>query len=81
MNQAVQTTVVSDKVRPRLVETPSGSLLIVFNDQITDQAASVQVPSRYKMATNIYDNQVQTIRDGTVEVQVPFEGVSVLRLS
>jgi hypothetical protein len=54
---------------------------IVFNDQITDQTADVRVPSRYKTATNIYDNQVQTIQDGAVEVQVPFEGVSVLRLS
>ena len=34
-----------------------------------------------KIATNIYDKQMQTIQNGTVEVQVPFEGVTVLRLS
>ena len=82
VNQAARSTVVSEKVRPRLIEAESGTLLIVFNDQITDQAAGIRVPSRrYKIATNIYDNQVQTIQNGTVEVQVPFEGVTVLRLS
>ena len=81
VNQAVRSTVVSEKVRPRLIETESGTLLIVFNDQITDQPAIIRVPSRYKIATNIYDNQMQTIQNGTVEVQVPFEGVTVLRLS
>jgi beta-galactosidase GanA len=81
VSQAVQRDVSSDKVRPRLIESPNGTLLIIFNDQITGQTAKIQVPSRYKMAVNIYDNRSQTIRDGTVEVQVPFEGVSVLRLS
>ena len=81
VSQAVQRDVSSDKVRPRLIESPHGTLLIIFNDQITEQTAKIQVPSRYKMAMNIYDNRSQTIRDGTVEVQVPFEGVSVLRLS
>ena len=81
VSQAVQLGLSSDKVRPRLIESPNGSLLIVFNDQVTDQTAKIQVPSRYKMAMNIYDNRSQTIRDGAVEVQVPFEGVSVLRLS
>jgi hypothetical protein len=56
-------------------------LLIVFNDRITDQTEKIQVPSRYKTATNIYDNQSKTIHDGSVEVQVPFEGVSVFQLS
>jgi beta-galactosidase GanA len=81
VSQAVQRTISSDKVRPRLVESSSGSLLIVFNDQIADQTAKIQVPSRYKTATDIYDNGSQTIHNGEVEVRIPFEGVSVLRLS
>jgi hypothetical protein len=81
VNQAVRSTVVSEKVRPRLIETESGTLLIVFNDQITDQPAIIRAPSRYEIATNIYDKQMQTIQNGTAEVQVPFEGVTVLRLS
>jgi hypothetical protein len=81
VTKAVERVVTSDKVRPRLIESPAGSLLMVFNDQITDQTAKVQVPSRYKMATDIYDSQPQTIQGGAVEMKVPFQGVSVLRLS
>jgi len=81
VSQAVQRVISSDKVRPRLIESSNGSLLIVFNDQITDQTAKIQVPSRYKTATDIYDNGSQTIHNGAIEVRVPFEGVSVLRLS
>jgi beta-galactosidase GanA len=81
VTQAIQPSVTSEKVRPRLIESPNGSLLIVFNDQITDQTARVRVPSRYRTATNVYDNQSQAISAGGVEIQVPFEGVSVLRLS
>jgi beta-galactosidase len=71
----------SEKVRPRLIETPAGSLLIVFNDGITDQVAKIQMPSHYRAAADIYGKQTQPIHDGVVEVQVPFEGVSVFRLS
>jgi beta-galactosidase len=81
VTQSVQRVVMSEKVRPRLIESPSGGLLIVFNDQVTDQTVKVQVPTRYKTAINIYENQRQSIQDGAVEIQVPFEGVSVLRLS
>jgi beta-galactosidase GanA len=81
VTQAIQPSVMSEKVRPRLIESPNGGLLIVFNDQIIDQTARVRVPSRYKTAMNVYDNQSQAILAGIVEIQVPFEGVSVLRLS
>jgi hypothetical protein len=59
----------SEKVRPRLIESSNGSLLIVFNDQSTDQSAALQLPSRYKRAVNIYSKQSQTIQDGAIEVQ------------
>ena len=81
VTQAIQPSVTSEKVRPRLIESPNGSLLIVFNDQIIDQTARVRVPSRYKTAMNVYDKQSQAISAGSVEIQVPFEGVSVFRLS
>jgi beta-galactosidase GanA len=81
VTQAIQPPVTSEKVRPRLIESPNGSLLIVFNDQIIDQTARVRVPSRYRTATNVYDNQSQAISADGVEIQVPFEGVSVFRLS
>jgi beta-galactosidase GanA len=81
VGQAVQPAVTAEKVRPRLIESQAGSLLIVFNDQITDQTVKVQVPSRYKTAMNVYGNQPQNIQGGAVDLQVPFEGVSVLLLS
>ena len=81
VGQVVQPAVTAQKVRPRLIESQAGSLLIVFNDQITDQIVKVQVPSRYKTAMNIYDHQPQSIHEGAVDIQLPFEGVSVLRLS
>ena len=80
--RAVHRVVESDKVRPRLIESPAGGLLMVFNDQITDQTVKVQIPPRYKSVVNIYDNQPLNVENGVINnVQVPFEGVSVLRLS
>jgi len=81
VSQAVRPAVTAEKVRPRLIESQAGSLLLIFNDQIADQRVSVQVPSRYKTAMNIYDSESQNIHGGTVDIQVPFEGVSVLLLS
>ena len=81
VGQVLQAAVTAEKVRPRLIESQAGSLLIVFNDQIADQTEKVQVPSRYKTATNIFGNQPQNIQGGAVDIQVPFEGVVVLLLA
>jgi hypothetical protein len=81
VKQAVQPVVASDRVRPRLIESQHGGLLIVFNDQITDQTAKIELPARYKTAVDIYNNQSQGIQGGAVEIEVPYEGVAVLRLS
>ena len=78
---AVQQLVASDKVRPRLIESANGSLLIVFNDNITDQTAEIRVPQRYKQAVDVYSQQSQIIQGNKVQVNVPVEGVSVVRLS
>jgi beta-galactosidase GanA len=81
VTQVVSPAVTSDKVRPRLVETPAGSLLIVFNEQITDQRVSIKVPARYKQAIDLYDNQPKAIHGNSIDMVVPFEGVSVFRVS
>jgi Beta-galactosidase trimerisation domain len=81
VTKVVLPAVTSDKVRPRLVEASVGSLLIVFNDQITDQTVSIQLPARYKQVVDLYDNRPRAIQGNSVEMVVPFEGVSVLRLS
>jgi len=78
---SVQPVVTSEKVRPRLIESPNGSLLIVFNDSTTDQTAEIRVPDRYKQAVDVYSQQSQRIQNNKIQVDVPFEGVSVFRLS
>ena len=67
-------------MRPRLIEGPTRSLLVVFNDTAEDQTASVKLPARYRRATDLYGKQEVTIQGSTVRINVPFEGASVLRL-
>jgi beta-galactosidase GanA len=81
VTRVVQPAVTSDKVRPRLVETSVGSLLIVFSEEITDQTVSIQIPARYKQALDLYDHQPRAIQGNSIEMIVPFEGVSVFRVS
>jgi beta-galactosidase len=76
----VQQTVTADKLRPRLIEGEQRSLLLVFNDGISDQTSSVTVPHRYTSATNLYTNQKQMVNENSVQVTVPFQDVSVIRL-
>lgn len=80
VRSVVQPWVSAEKVRPRLVEGENRSLLIVFNDGIEDQPAEIKVPSRYRRATDLYSNQTQTVREVTIQIVVPFESASVLRL-
>ena len=80
VTRAVQPRVTADKVRPRLIEGPTRSLLVVFNDTAEDQTASVKLPARYRRATDLYGNQEVTIQGSMVRINVPFDGASVLRL-
>ena len=80
VTRVVQPQVTSDTVRPRLIESPTRSLLVVFNDKAEDQTASVKLPARYRRATDLYGKQEVTIQGSTVRINVPFEGASVLRL-
>jgi len=81
VTQVVPPAVTSDKVRPRLVETSLGSLLIVFNEGVIDQTVSIQLPARYKQAVDLYDNRPRPIQGNALEMVVPFAGVSVFRVS
>ncbi len=80
VKSVLQPNVSAEKVRPRLIEGEKRSLLAVFNDGVTDQTATITVPARYTRATDLYSNQTQTIQANAVQVTVPFEDVSVLRL-
>jgi beta-galactosidase len=81
VTQEAKPTVTSATLRPRLMETASGTLLIIFNDQISGQSARIDLPSRYRQATDLYSNQTQAIQRSSIEVNVPSESVAVYLLS
>ena len=81
VTHVVRPPVTADKVRPRLVEAPNAGLLMVFNDSIEDQTASIKLPSKYVRATDLYSNETHTVQQQSIEIKVPFEGVTVLRLT
>jgi hypothetical protein len=81
VTHVVQPLVTAGKVRPRLLETSNAGLLMVFNDGIEDQTARVELPPRYTRATDLYSNETHTVQGQAIEVSVPFEGVTVLRLA
>jgi beta-galactosidase len=81
VTHVVRPLVTADKVRPRLLEAPNASLLMVFNDGIEDQTASIKLPSKYVRATDLYSDETHTVEQQSIEIKVPFEGVTVLRLT
>ena len=81
VTRSVQRIVTADSVRPRLIESSKGSLLVVFNDQIIDQTTEIRVPDRYTQATDVYGQEAYAIQSGTLHVKVPLESVTVLRLT
>jgi hypothetical protein len=56
-------------------------LVIICTEEITDQSVSIQLPARYKEAVDLYDNQPKAILRNSIEMVVPFEGLSVFRVS
>lgn len=76
----LEPAITAEKVRPRLIEGSSRSLLVVLNPGAEDELASIRLPARYKQATDLYSNASVTVRENVIQLTVPFEGVSVLRL-
>jgi len=81
VERSVRRSASADAVRPRLIESSQGSLLIVFNDQKSDQTAAIRVPDRYKQATDIYAQQSYTIQSGVLHVKLSYDSVTALRLT
>jgi len=67
-------------VRPRLVEGEKHSLLVIFNDTPKDQAASLELPPRYKKATDLHGIVNRPIVSNAVQLTVPYQDAVVLRL-
>jgi len=72
--------VTAEKVRPRLITSPKGNLLIVFNDTTEDQIAAIKLPSQYHRATDLYTGQERQVERNVIRVSVPYQDVAVLKL-
>jgi beta-galactosidase GanA len=80
VNSVVQPSVTAEKVRPRLIEGEKRSLLVVFNDGVTDQTDTINLPARYTSATNLQTGHTQAVQGNAIQVTVPFEDACVFRL-
>jgi hypothetical protein len=80
ITRIVKPSVVGGKVRPRLVEGDKRSLLVVFNDNPQDQVTSLQLPARYKKATDLYSRANHPVVNNVVQLTVPYEDAVVLLL-
>jgi beta-galactosidase len=81
ITKVVKPSVIGGKVRPRLVETEKGSLLMVFNDSAKDQTATLQLPRPYTRATDLHARTAQTIANNSIQLTVPYQDVVVLLLT
>ena len=52
----------------------------MFNDTSQDQTSRVQLPSRYRKATDLHRQVELPIAQGSLEFTVPFEDTVVLLL-
>jgi hypothetical protein len=80
LKRVVQPPVTAEKLRPRLIEGDKRSLLVIVNEGIEDQTDSIKLPSRYTRATDLYSNQAVPVQGNAIQVTVPYEGATVLRL-
>jgi beta-galactosidase len=79
---AVTPRVTSTTVRPRLMDTDRGALLVVVNDGLTDQTDDVTLAeSGWTSALDLYTDEAYTLDQGALTVSVPHEDVRVFRLA
>jgi beta-galactosidase GanA len=80
VTRVVPPPVTSDKLRPRLIEGTTRSLLALFNDAAEDQTGSIKLPQRYRRAKDIHENREYSVDQNAIKITVPFQSVSVLLL-
>ena len=72
--------VTSSDLRPRLIEGPTSSLLVVFNDCTQDQKGSIEVPIAFRLALDIHTLQEIAAEKNVLNVEVPNQDVKVILL-
>lgn len=77
----VPAAVTSDKVRPRLIEGSTRSLLVIFNDTSEDQNSRIKLPSKYRRAVNIHSGKQVAVEHESVQLTVPCNDAVVLELT
>jgi hypothetical protein len=80
ITRVLRPRVTSEKVRPRLIEGEKHSLLTVFNDTAEDQAARIDLPTRYRRATDIHRQAELPVEANAIRITVPYQDVVVLLL-
>ncbi len=80
ITKVVKAPVTGGKVRPRLVEGEKRSLLVVFNDTPKDQAASIELPPRYKRARDLHNEVNRPIVNNALQLTVPYQDAVALRV-
>ena len=76
VTREVQPPVTGLRLRPRLIEGPGRSLLVVFNDTSEDQRELIKLPSRFRRATDIHRQAKHAVEQNAVQVTVPYQDVS-----
>jgi beta-galactosidase GanA len=80
LSPVVQPEVTADKVRPRLIVGTDRSLLVIVNESPRSEHASINLPGRYRRGLDLYTSREYSLEANSIEVVVPDESVSVLRL-
>ena len=81
VTRVVKPSVAGGKLRPRLIESEKGSLLVVFNDSTQDQAATLRLPARYRKGTELLSRAVRPVADNVMQLTVPYQDVVVVLLA
>jgi beta-galactosidase GanA len=80
VGKTIQPAIAGGKLRPRLIEGKTRSLLAVFNDHVTDQSAALKLPASYTKATDLFTGTSQPVVAGAVKLTVPYQDAVVLLL-
>lgn len=73
----VKPKVTSGRLRPRLIEGKTRSLLAVFNDRTEDQTDRIEIPISCHRVLDIHSQQEIALEKKSIRVEVPHQNVRV----
>ena len=63
-----------------MIEGARRGLLAVFNDTGEDRAARIELPTRYRRATDLHRQAEVPVEENAIRLTVPYQDVAVLLL-